>query len=170
MNAKKKKRPHFNKRFPKPSKVVQRDRVAFVQSCWHKDIVDQLRDSFTERFSSLSDKEIDYFEVPGAYEIPLHAKYLAQSKQYAGIIAAGLVVDGGVYQHEFVAKAVIDGLMQAQMRTGTPIFSAVLTPHDFISEGQPEFFKEHFVTKGIEAADACAETLLAMTKIPDQHC
>ena len=77
----------------------------------------------------------------------------------AAVVAAGLVVDGGIYRHEFVATAVIDGLMRAQMDTGTPVFSAVLTPHDFISEGQPEFFSNHFVTKGVEVAQACAGTL-----------
>lgn len=167
MNAKRKKRLSFKKRFPKPGHVVKRDRIAFIQSCWHKDIVDQLRASFAERFNELSDMQIDYFEVPGAYEIPLHAKYLAKSKKYAGIVAAGLIVDGGVYRHEFVASAVIDGLMQTQMRTGTPIFSAVLTPHDFASDGQPEFFKDDFVIKGIEAADACVETLSSLAKLAD---
>jgi len=49
--------------------------------------------------------------------------------------------------------------MRVQLDTGVPIFSAVLTPHDFLSEGQPEFFKQHFKTKGAEAAQACAATL-----------
>ena len=151
--------------FPNPQNVVKHKGIAFVQSCWHKDIVDELRQSFTQHFQTLSNKEIDFFEVPGAFEIPLQTKYLAQTEKYAGIVAAGLVVDGGIYQHEFVATAVIDGLMQNQLETGIPIFSAVLTPHDFISDGQAEFFKEHFVTKGIEAADACAQTLEAMAKI-----
>ena len=159
------KRATPNQPFPNAKQIVKRDRIAFIQSCWHRDIVNQLRDSFVKQFSSLSAKPIDVFEVAGAYEIPLQAKFLAQSGQYAGIVAAGLVVDGGVYRHEFVAGAVIDGLMQTQLETGTPIFSAVLTPHDFTSEGQAEFFKDHFVEKGIEAANACVETLAAMAKI-----
>ncbi|MBT8115882.1 MAG: 6,7-dimethyl-8-ribityllumazine synthase, partial [Arenicella sp.] len=55
--------------------------------------------------------------------------------------------------------AVIDGLMQVQIETGVPVFSAVLTPQDFLSDGQAEFFAEHFVVKGVEAAQACADTL-----------
>ena len=148
--------------FPKPHDISRRSKIAFIQSCWHQDIVDQLRFSFTQQFQEISDKGIDFYEVPGAFEIPLQTQYLARSGQYAGIVAAGLIVDGGIYRHEFVATSVIDGLMQTQLDTGTPIFSAVLTPHDFISDGQPEFFKEHFVTKGTEAANACAETLTAM--------
>lgn len=145
--------------FSKPFDITQLERVAFVQSCWHRDIVDQLRDSFLKEFASLSNKSVDLFEVPGAFEIPLQAKYLAASGRYAAVVAAGLVVDGGIYRHEFVASAVIDGLMQTQLETGTPVFSAVLTPNDFLAEGQPEFFKQHFVEKGLETANACAATL-----------
>jgi len=50
-------------------------------------------------------------------------------------------------------------LMRVQLDTGVPVFSAVLTPQDFLSDGQPEFFKEHFVIKGVEAAQTCAATL-----------
>ncbi|MCL4160748.1 UNVERIFIED_CONTAM: hypothetical protein GTU68_050134 [Idotea baltica] len=153
-----------NQTFSSSQQVVKRERVAFIQSCWHRDIVDQLRDSFLSEFATLSDKQVDLFEMPGAFEIPLFAKQLCKTEKYAGIVAAGLVVDGGIYRHDFVATAVIDGLMQTQLETGTPIFSAVLTPHDFISDGQPEFYKEHFLIKGVEAAQACAQTLAAMQK------
>lgn len=147
------------------SEISNRKKIAFVQACWHRDIVDQLRDSFKSEFSALSDKEIDFFEVPGAYEIPLHAKALAETGKYAAVVAAGLVVDGGIYRHEFVAQAVIDGLMRAQMDSGMPVFSAVLTPHNFHGEEHQAYFKEHFVTKGREAAQACAQTLNSLAKI-----
>jgi 6,7-dimethyl-8-ribityllumazine synthase len=139
--------------------LAARGRVAFVQSCWHRDIVDRLRDAFLNEFSKFDGRGVALFEVPGAFEIPLKAKFLAASGDYAAIVAAGLVVDGGIYRHEFVGSAVIDGLMSTQLDTGVPIISAVLTPHDFLSEGQPEFFAEHFEEKGAEAAQACATTL-----------
>lgn len=144
---------------PDPSSVAGRQRVAFVQACWHRETVDRLRDSFLAEFAKLDERAVDSYEVPGAFEIPLHAKYLANSGKYAAVVAAGLVVDGGIYRHEFVASAVIDGLMQVQIETGVPVFSAVLTPQDFLSDGQAEFFAEHFVVKGVEAAQACADTL-----------
>lgn len=158
----------FNSDF---SKLTQRNRIAFVQSCWHRDIVDNLRDSFLSEIDKLSNinqldkRSVDCFEVPGGFELPLQVKFLAASGKYAAVVAAGLIVDGGVYRHEFVATAVIDGLMRAQLDTGTPVFSAVLTPHDFLSEGQSEFFAEHFVTKGVEVAQACVETLGHYSKL-----
>jgi|TARA_B110000967_G_C18776808_1_gene505991 6,7-dimethyl-8-ribityllumazine synthase len=121
--------------------------------------VDQLRDSFLKEFKELDTRQVDLIEVPGALEIPLKAKILAASNEYAAVVTAGLIVDGGIYRHEFVSSAVIDGLMRVQLDTGVPVFSAVLTPQDFLSDGQPEFFKEHFVIKGVEAAQSCAATL-----------
>ena len=146
----------FNSNF---SDTSQRGRIAFVQSCWHRDIVDQLRDAFHKEFQELDARQVDFIEVPGALEIPLRAKLLAVSGEYAAVVTAGLIVDGGIYRHEFVSSAVIDGLMRVQLDTGVPVFSAVLTPQDFLSDGQPEFFKEHFVIKGVEAAQTCAATL-----------
>ena len=144
-------------------------RVAFVQSRWHREIVDRCRASFVAEIGNLGvpESEIDLFEVTGAFEIPLHAKRLAQTGRYGAIVAAGLVVDGGIYRHEFVAEAVIGGLMRVQLDTGVPVISAVLTPHHFHEhEVHQAFFSEHFVVKGVEAARACADTVAALAKLP----
>lgn len=141
------------------SNIVARDRIALIKACWHEDIVDEFRDAFITTFSELDGRPVDVFDVPGSFEIPLKAKILASTWNYAGIVATGLVVDGGIYRHDFVGSAVIDGLMRVQLDTGVPVFSGVLTPHDFVSEGRPEFFRSHFVTKGEEVAGACAVVL-----------
>ncbi len=52
---------------------------------------------------------IDVFKVPGAFELPLHAKKLARTGGYDAIVACALVVDGGIYRHDFVANAVVNG-------------------------------------------------------------
>ena len=137
-------------------------RIAFVQSCWHKDIVDQCRTAFVAELARLGTPEtsIEFFEVPGAFEIPLQAKLLAQSGRYDAIVAAGFVVNGGIYRHEFVADAVISGLMRVQIETEVPVISAVLTPQRFHEHQEHQrFFREHFLVKGAEAAAACARTI-----------
>ena len=60
-------------------------RIAFIQACWHRDIVDQARDSFAAKIEKhgIAPDRVDYFEVPGAFEIPLRAKLLSKSNQYA---------------------------------------------------------------------------------------
>jgi 6,7-dimethyl-8-ribityllumazine synthase len=144
-------------------------RVAFVQSSWHGEIVDIARDSFVAEIGELgiAKDAIDFFSVTGAFEIPLHAKRLAASGRYDAIVAAGLVVDGGIYRHEFVAEAVISGLMRVQLDSGVPVISAVLTPHHFHEhDTHHAFFSQHFELKGREAARACAETIAALAKLP----
>jgi 6,7-dimethyl-8-ribityllumazine synthase len=144
-------------------------RIAFIQSSWHSDIVDQARLGFLRRMAELgwAEDRIDLFTVPGALEIPLHAQRLAKTGRYAGIVAAGLVVDGGIYRHEFVADAVISGLMRVQLDTDTPIFSAVLTPHHFRDGAEHQtFFHAHFDVKGVEVANACVATLTSLEKLP----
>lgn len=137
-------------------------RIAFVQSCWHETIVDRCRASFAEEIVELGIplSHVDFYQVPGSFELPLHAKRLALTGRYSSIVATGLVVDGGIYRHEFVAEAVINGLMRVQLDADVPVISVVLTPHHFHEHEQHvSFFSSHFEVKGREAAQACAKTM-----------
>ena len=149
---------------------LSESRVAFVQACWHRAIVDSGRDGFLremERIGVARD-QVDVFEVPGSLEIPLHAKLLAKTGRYAAVVAAGFVVDGGIYRHEFVAQAVIDGLMSVQLETEVPVLSMVLTPQRFHEhEEHVGFFTAHMTTKGAEAAAACVETIRSIRALAD---
>jgi 6,7-dimethyl-8-ribityllumazine synthase len=143
-------------------------KFCFIQAGWHADIVNQGRDAFLAEMmrQGVPQQDIDLLEVPGAFEIPLHAQQLARSGRYAGIVACGLVVDGGIYRHEFVADAVISGLMRVQLDTGVPVFSAVLTPHHFHEhEEHRRFFSAHFVLKGTEVAQACLKTVAGLRQL-----
>ena len=132
-------------------------RYAFIKANWHADIVTRALEGFRE---GISNAEVEVFDVPGAFEIPLLARDLARTGRFQAVIGAAFVVDGGIYRHDFVAGAVVDGLMRAQMDTDVPVFSVSLTPHNY----QPvdtltAFYREHFVTKGEEAAEAVRQVL-----------
>jgi 6,7-dimethyl-8-ribityllumazine synthase len=131
--------------------------------------VDLCRDGFVAALADLDpDREVELFEVPGSFELPLHAQLLACSGRYDAVVAAGLVVDGGIYRHEFVAHAVITGLMDVQLRTGVPVLSAVLTPQHFHEhEDHQRFFADHLIGKGREAAHACAATCAKVAALVD---
>jgi 6,7-dimethyl-8-ribityllumazine synthase len=127
-------------------------RYAFVKANWHADIVDRAYDGFAEL---IPPAQIDVFDVPGAFEMPLMAKHLADSGQYAAVACAALVVDGGIYRHDFVASAVVNGLMRIGLDTGVPVLSVSLTPHHFQeTEHHMTIYRDHFVEKGREAARA----------------
>ena len=127
-------------------------RYAFVKANWHADIVNQALAGFLEIIPA---DQVDVIDVPGAFELPLTSKKLAESGNYAAIAACALVVDGGIYRHEFVAQAVVNGLMQVGLETQVPVLSVSLTPHQFHeTDHHREIFKQHFVEKGREAARA----------------
>src|ERR1700750_439745 len=152
-------------RFSKPQ------RVAFVQASWHREVVDECRIAFLGEIEArgIARAQVDLFEVSGSLQIPLHAQLLAKTRRYTAIVAAGLVVDGGIYRHEFVADTVIKALMDVQLRTEVPVFSAVLTPQQFHeTEVHYDFFRRHFSIKGVEVAAACAETLLGLERLRGQ--
>jgi 6,7-dimethyl-8-ribityllumazine synthase len=150
-------------RFAKPQ------RVAFVQSSWHRDIVAPCWQSFLAEMEvrHIAPSQVDLFEVPGSFEIPLHVQVLAKTRRYTAIVAAGLVVDSGA--RGFVADTVIRALMDVQLRTEIPVFSAVTAPDDFReTDERAAFFRQHFAEKGVSVAVACAETLLSLERLRGQ--
>lgn len=127
-------------------------RYAFIKANWHGDIVDRALDGFLELIPA---DRVDVFDVPGAFEMPLLARDLAATGQYGAVACAAFVVDGGIYRHDFVAQAVVDGLMRAGMETGVPVLSVSLTPHQYQETAHHnEIYRAHFVEKGREAARA----------------
>ncbi|MDH4426666.1 MAG: 6,7-dimethyl-8-ribityllumazine synthase [Acidovorax sp.] len=153
---------------PTPVAAHRGARVAIISASWHQDIVHQARDAALAEFdrNGLPPSQVALFDVPGAFEIPLLARKLARSGRYDAIVACALVVNGGIYRHEFVTSAVIDGMMQVQLDTEVPVMSAVLTPRDFHDhEDHLQFFRGHFVKKGTEVAQACLQTMAYLRKL-----
>jgi len=158
---------------PLPSSIAEAlttHKVAVVAASWHQEIVSASTNAIQSEFDRQGCPPdcLELHQVPGAFEIPLYAMRLARTGRYDAIIACGLVVNGGIYRHEFVASAVIDGLMRVQLDTDTPIFSAVLTPRDFHEhEEHQAFFKAHFFKKGVEVAQACLNTLNVLADLSE---
>ena len=142
--------------------------IAIVASRWHHEIVKRGTDAIRAELDRAPvPPAVDVFEVPGAFEIPLHVRRLCESGRYDAVIACGFVVNGGIYRHEFVASAVIDALMRIQLDSDVPVFSAVLTPRDFHeSEVHEAFFRDHLVIKGEEVAGACLATIASLATLP----
>jgi len=138
-------------------------RYAFVKANWHAEIVNKSLEGFLQLIPA---QQVDVFDVPGAFELPLVARDLAKSGRYTAIAAAALVVDGGIYRHDFVAQAVVNGLMRVSLDTGVPVLSVSLTPHHFQpTEHHIGVFSRHFVEKGREAAQAALMLLKTRTTL-----
>lgn len=139
--------------------------IAYVQASWHTDITDHCKQAFMTEVTAHGYR-VDMFSAPGSLEIPLMAKKLAKTGRYAAVCASGLVVDGGIYRHEFVAQAVLQGIVQTSLETEVPVLSAVLTPHHFHEHAIHEaFFKDHMRTKGKELALACVSIIEKLSAV-----
>lgn len=153
---------------PLPADLPANLRFAFVEAVWHADIVQQARDAFFARMAQagVGPERIDLFDVPGAFEIPLHAQRLARSGRYAAVVSSALVVDDGIYRFDALMQTVVKALMDVQLETGVPMILAVHTPHHFHEHAEHrKYFLRHFAVKGTEAAEACLRTVASLRKI-----
>jgi len=75
----------------------------------------------------VSEEDIEIAWVPGAFEIPLIAKKLAQTNRYDAVICLGAVIRGGTPHFEYVASEVTKGIAKVSLETGLPITYGVIT-------------------------------------------
>ena len=102
------------------------ERYAIVVGRFYEELADLLVTSATAAFEEAGG-EVDVFEVPGAYELPLAAKYCADSGRYAGVAALGAVIRGETTHYDYVCEECARGLMDVQLSTGVPCGFGVLT-------------------------------------------
>lgn len=95
--------------------------------------------------------------TPGAYELPLVARSLAQSGRYAAVICLGAVIQGETSHHEAINSAVSSGLMRVGLDSGVPVLFGVLTCHTM--EQALDRAGGKAGNKGAEAALAAIETV-----------
>jgi 6,7-dimethyl-8-ribityllumazine synthase len=106
---------------------VSHHRFAIVVGRFYEDLAEKLVASASDAFEEAGAKGVDVFDVPGAYEIPLAAKYCAESGRYAGVAALGAVIRGETSHYDHVVEECARGLMDVQLRTGVPCAFGVLT-------------------------------------------
>jgi 6,7-dimethyl-8-ribityllumazine synthase len=101
-------------------------RFAIVVARFNAPITDRLLDGAREALGK-SGAQHDVFRVPGAFELPLAVKMLAQTHRYHGVIALGAVIRGGTPHFDFVAGEAARGLQNVALETGIPVSFGVLT-------------------------------------------
>ena len=102
------------------------ERYAIVVGRFYEDLADKLVTSARSVFEEAGGA-VDVFDVPGAYELPLAAKYCAETGRYAGVAALGAVIRGETTHYDYVCGECARGLMDVQLQTGVPCGFGVLT-------------------------------------------
>ena len=106
-------------------------RFAIVVATFYEELADRLVVSATKAFEEADAEGVDVYEVPGAFELPLAAKYCAETGEYAGVAALGAVIRGETSHYDHVCEECARGLMDVQLRTGVPCAFGVLTVENF---------------------------------------
>jgi 6,7-dimethyl-8-ribityllumazine synthase len=112
-----------------PSDVPPDARIAIVAARFNAQIVDELLAGCQRRLKSLGidDSRVATYRVPGAFELPVAAKVLAQTKNYAAIICLGCVVRGDTPHFDYVAGEAARGIQRVALDEGLPVIFGVLT-------------------------------------------
>ena len=102
-------------------------KVAIVVGRFYEELADRLVAGARGALAEAGIEEIDEFEVPGAFELPLAAKYAAESGRYAGVICLGAVIRGETTHYDYVCGESARGIQDVALSTGVPCSFGVLT-------------------------------------------
>ena len=102
-------------------------RYAIVVARFYVEVADRLVASARSVFESDGAEDVDVFDVPGAFELPLAASYAAKSGRFAGVACLGAVIRGETDHYDFVCSEAANGVMRVQLDTGVPCAFGVLT-------------------------------------------
>jgi len=149
----------------KAESIVGSVKIAIVVSQFNKSIIEKLFAGALERLGELgcTHEDVLTVEVPGAGEIPLVAKCLAQKKKYDAIICLGVVIRGETTHYESVCDRVTVGCQEVMLAYDVPVIQAVLTTEN-ISQALDRLGGNHG-HKGREAVDAAFQTISVLRRI-----
>jgi 6,7-dimethyl-8-ribityllumazine synthase len=109
-------------RAPEPER-----RVALCVARFYSELAEKLESGARDALQEAGITEIDCFDVPGAFELPLVAKLAAQSRRYDAVVCLGAVIRGDTDHYRYVCGAAARGIQQVQLETGVPCGFGVLT-------------------------------------------
>jgi len=103
-------------------------RIGIIRTRWNDEYVTDLVNGCRKALKECKVKEENIFEtsIPGAYELPLSARFLALSGTVDAIVTAGVLIKGETMHFEYISDTVSSGLMSVQLQTQCPIVYGVL--------------------------------------------
>ena len=102
-------------------------RFALVVARFYEDLAERLVAGASAAFAEEGHTDVEVFDVPGAFELPLAASYVARSARFGGVACLGAVIRGETDHYDYVCAEVARGVMRVQLDTGVPCAFGVLT-------------------------------------------
>jgi 6,7-dimethyl-8-ribityllumazine synthase len=106
--------------------VAEPQRFALVVGRFYEDIAERLVEGAMRVFEQAG-ATVEVHDVPGAFELPLGAKYCADSGRYAGVACLGAVIRGETSHYDYVCESAASGILRVGLDTGVPCAFGVLT-------------------------------------------
>ncbi len=103
------------------------DAYAVVLARFYEDLAERLLAGARAAFAEHGVEQVETFDVPGAYELPIAASYAARSGRFAGVACLGAVIRGETDHYDFVCAEAARGIMDVSLQTGVPCAFGVLT-------------------------------------------
>jgi 6,7-dimethyl-8-ribityllumazine synthase len=103
------------------------DSYAIAVGRFYEELAERLLSAAMATFADAGRVDVEVFDVPGAFELPLAASYAARSGRFAGVACLGAVIRGETDHYDFVCAETARGVMQVQLDTGVPCAFGVLT-------------------------------------------
>jgi 6,7-dimethyl-8-ribityllumazine synthase len=100
---------------------------AIVLARFYEDLAERLLAGARAAFTEAGHTDVEVFDVPGAFELPLAASYAAATGRFAGVACLGAVIRGETDHYDYVCAEVASGVMRVQLDTGVPCTFGVLT-------------------------------------------
>jgi 6,7-dimethyl-8-ribityllumazine synthase len=94
---------------------------------FYEELAERLVTGAQAEFAQAGHEDVEIFDVPGAFELPLAASYAVQSGRFAGVACLGAVIRGETDHYDFVCAETARGIQEVQLRTGVPCAFGVLT-------------------------------------------
>jgi 6,7-dimethyl-8-ribityllumazine synthase len=105
------------------------DRYAIAVGRFYEDLAERLVAGARAVFEEAG-ADVDVHDVPGAFELPLAAKYCAESGRYEGVACLGAVIRGETDHYDYVCAEAASGIARVALETGVPCAFGVLTVDD----------------------------------------
>jgi 6,7-dimethyl-8-ribityllumazine synthase len=100
---------------------------AIALARFYEELAERLLAGARSAFAEAGEHDVEVFDVPGAFELPLAASYAARSGRFAGVACLGAVIRGETDHYEYVCAEAARGVMAVQLDTGVPCSFGVLT-------------------------------------------